>query len=735
MNKTVFAFAAAVGAFALSCRAANLTEIANADFESGDEAAVVSAGIAPSPNVKIVGGSDAIDGKYSVMVSAPEKSHHLAIKFPVKNGAVYLYELRYKVRKTGKYSPFSVRLCNPNGTPVKYSGEARGVKIKNVKLTAKEGFKVPSDGKSYDFRLNVPCGSEVVFDNIKIYEIIPDETNSYLFVENHDKYDIFFDKTFPGMYYSPTAFSFLDPHSPILDMPKEKFFPFIDKWGQYKYADWPNKIKSDEDLAKAHDKEVARYKKFGKIPNRDKYGALENSCGDFKPTGRFCIDKVGGKWILRAPNGNLFWAFGLNSVGNFASTVVDGREHFFEDIDPNNCPAKDIKLLRKTTRPILHYPPEERPNVFIHSIRTYAWKYGLKSRNEILAKIKEISDWRMKNWGVSTYGCWAFPTILDNPTHPYILNTDAPKLTCASQKICIQPDPEQRKLFRMVPDVCDPRFRKIVAGGVARLAKKLDNEFCVGIFIDNEITWETKEGYTTEAILTCPATQAAKISFREFLKKRYPEIAELNAAWNAKYADWDAFLSERKFIPATEKGKKDIDDFDAVFHEKYYKICREELKKVSPDTLYLGSRFAWRNKHALRAAEKYCDVVSFNLYRDTVENFDEIKDKPIIVGEFSFSRSDYGHFWKGPRQVANGKDQAAMFDHYMRGALKHPNFVGACWFTYGDQPTAARPDGENAAFGVVDICDTPHYDLVRAFRKISKKMFDIRFGDTANAGK
>ena len=80
MNKTVFAFAAAVGAFALSCRAANLTEIANADFESGDEAAVLAAGIAPSPNVKIVGGSDAIDGKYSVMVSAPEKSHHLAIK-------------------------------------------------------------------------------------------------------------------------------------------------------------------------------------------------------------------------------------------------------------------------------------------------------------------------------------------------------------------------------------------------------------------------------------------------------------------------------------------------------------------------------------------------------------------------------------------------------------------------------------------------------------------------------
>ena len=67
-----------------------------------------------------------------------------------------------------------------------------------------------------------------------------------------------------------------------------------------------------------------------------------------------------------------------------------------------------------------------------------------------------------------------------------------------------------------------------------------------------------------------------------------------------------------------------------------------------------------------------------------------------------------------------------MFTHYMKSALRHPNFVGACWFTYGDQPTTARPDGENAAFGVVDICDTPHYDLIKTFRKISKKMFDIR---------
>ena len=68
----------------------------------------------------------------------------------------------------------------------------------------------------------------------------------------------------------------------------------------------------------------------------------------------------------------------------------------------------------------------------------------------------------------------------------------------------------------------------------------------------------------------------------------------------------------------------------------------------------------------------------------------------------------------------------------MESALTHPKVVGACWFTYGDQDTAGRPDGENAAFGVVDVCDTPHYDLIEAFRNISQNMFDVRFGKKSN---
>lgn len=720
---TAFAIASAVS----FSSGANVTDFVKENFEKGEQSPAFSNKFFTKKNVKLVSGNKAIKGNYSIFVDAKDERKNIVLIPKVNAGDVYLFEVAYKIEKLPPNSKvaFSFSTADRNGKAAPTTSYYQSTPITNKVLHIKEGIRLPLKiDKPYHFRMTVSKGAEVYFDNIRITRIVPDKTNSYLFCENHDKFDILFDKVFPGMYYSPTAYSFLSPDSPILDMPKEKFFPFIDKWGQYKYSDWPNKIKSDEDLKNAHAKEQEIYKNFGKIKNRDKYGALENSCGNFKPTGRFCLDKVDGKWTLRAPNGNLFWAFGLNSVGlSNSATIIDGREHFFDDlVDTEGV------YMRRVTRPILHYPKDWRMNVFNLRFRTYMWKHGLKTIKQALDKSKEICDWRMKNWGVSAYGAWTGLHIHRKPTHPYILLTDTPKLSCSAHKVYIDSDKSLRKLFRMVPDVYDPRFRKFVENGLSKIKAELNHELCVGIFVDNEVTWERKEGYTTEAILTCPKTQKAKIAFRDMLKHQYKDIAKLNESWNANYTDWDNVLTERKFIPTTEQAQKDIHKFDAKFHELYYKICREEVKKASPDVLYFGSRFAWRNKYAVQSAEKYCDAVSFNLYRLDVAGFDEIKTKPIIVGEFSFSRSDYGHFWKGPRQVVNGEDQITMFNHFMKSALTHPNFIGACWFTYGDQDTTGRPDGENAAFGVVDVCDTPHYDLIEAFRNMSQNMFDIRFG-------
>ncbi len=726
-------FLNALSAFFLSASfsfAANVTAIIDDDFEKGKDSPSFSSGLINEDAAALTDEPDAIVGGKSLRVSCGGDYLKNVVKFPVKNGAVYLYEFTYRIKKMPPdRTPMTVLIGDARGTPPKNCGVRLVKRIENLKLSEKEGFRVPDDGKKYFFRINVSRNSEVIVDNLKIHEIVPDKTNAYLFCENHHWHDLFVDKTFPGMYFTPTAFSFLDPYSPILDMPKEKFFPFIDKWGQYKYADWTNKIKSDSDLTAAHEREKEFYSKLRKIGNRDKYGALENSCGDFKPTGRFCLDKVDGKWILRAPNGNLFWAFGINSMGNATgSTITTNREHFFDDI-------KQVGALRykgKVSNPIRGYPEDARPEWFSFQMRTLQWKYGLQNFNDFKSKMKEISDWRIKNWGITAYGAWTAPYIInENPAHPYIINTDAPKVVSALQKVILKPDDNLCKLFRVIPDVYDPRFEKIMKNGLEKIAAQIKHELCVGVFVDNEVPWEGKEGYTAEAILTCPPEQHAKIAFRDFMKERYGDVSAINKAWGANYSDWNAFLAERKFIPKTETGKKDLNDFDFRFHSHYYKMCRDNVKAISPDALYFGSRFAWRNKNAVAAAAEYCDVVSFNLYMYDISFFkmyDELKDKPLIIGEFSMSRSDYGHFWKGPQQAANGEDQTALFNHFLGGVLRHPNFVGACWFTYSDQPTTGRADGENASFGVVDICDTPHFDLIKTFRKMSDKMYKIRLG-------
>ncbi|MBQ6533660.1 MAG: hypothetical protein IJI37_00675, partial [Opitutales bacterium] len=450
----------AAWAFALAASlsfGADKRTIVNEDFEKGADCAAFSGGLFQKQFLKPVSGAEALSGGGSALAEARERENILVVK-KLKPNAVYLFRLAYKIESFGKNgrTAFTVSVKSGGKTPP-FSAPNLSFPVLGRKLAMKEGYRIPDDGKEYQLAITLNAGARVYFDDIRIDEIVPDARNGYLFCQPHDHRDIFADKEFPGMYYSPTAYSFLDPDSPILDMPREKFFPFIDKWGQYKYSEWPNKIKSDEQLKAMEKLEREHYLKNPKPAARDKYGALENSRGGFKPTGRFCLDKVDGKWILRAPNGNLFWAFALNSVGiSNSATPIGGREHFFDDLsDEFGC------IIRTTQYPILHYPPDAKLKVANLKLRTYMWKYGLKTYNEALAKSKEICDWRMSNWGVPAYGAWAAPNLLENPAHPYIVICNSPKQLCA-RNCHLNADPSVRKLFRMVPDVCDPRFRKYV---------------------------------------------------------------------------------------------------------------------------------------------------------------------------------------------------------------------------------------------------------------------------------
>ena len=121
-------------------------------------------------------------------------------------------------------------------------------------------------------------------------------------------------------------------------------------------------------------------------------------------------------------------------------------------------------------------------------------------------------------------------------------------------------------------------------------------------------------------------------------------------------------------------------------------------------------------------------MVSYNLYRYSVSGFRfPGGDKPLIIGEFHFGALDRGMFHTGLKAVADQAERAQKYREYVRGALRHPQFVGTHWFKYRDEPTTGRPlDEENYQIGLVDIADTPYPETVEAVREVGYGMYDYR---------
>jgi len=174
----------------------------------------------------------------------------------------------------------------------------------------------------------------------------------------------------------------------------------------------------------------------------------------------------------------------------------------------------------------------------------------------------------------------------------------------------------------------------------------------------------------------------------------------------------------------------------AALAETYYKACREEMKRVAPNKLYLGSRLHGHlepygdKADVIRSAAKYCDVLSVNRYRFSPSDLkmaDGI-DVPIVIGEFHWGALDRGLLHTGLRSVANQKQRGAVYIHFVSQALKHPNVVGTHWFQYQDQLVTGRGDGENYQIGFVDICDTPYAETIEACRKVGYRLYEIRAG-------
>ncbi len=505
-----------------------------------------------------------------------------------------------------------------------------------------------------------------------------------------------------GTYTPPTAFvSDADP-----------FFPFIDAFGQYRHKDWPGKVRSENELLERRDQEAVALAGNPGPVGWDKFGGWAQG-PKLEARGFFYTTKYKDQWWLVDPEGRLFWSHGIDCVRMLDATPIAERETWFE-LFPGRDPEFAGFVIPSAFALKGHYAGRS-PRCFSFAGANLRRKYGPDWRTTY----PDVVHRRLRSWGLNTIGNWSDESVRLLRRTPYTdtVGSHGAAMIAASEGY-----------WGKFPDVYDPSFSAALRRQMAaKEGKSADDAWCIGYFSDNEMSWGDDVSLSLAA-LTSPPSQSAKQAIIAFLKSRYAEIELLNTAWGADHASWDA-LATSVSKPDTAKAGKDLRDFYSRTAEQYFRTVRGIIKETAPHQLYLGCRFAWVNQLAAAEAAKYCDIVSYNLYKRGIADFkfNGGRDLPLIIGEFHFGALDRGMFHTGLVPVANQNSRAAAYGSYVRGALRHPQVVGTHWFQYQDEPTTGRVyDEENYQIGLVDIADTPYSETITASRAVAGELYRIR---------
>ncbi|OIP04904.1 MAG: hypothetical protein COY42_04695 [Armatimonadetes bacterium CG_4_10_14_0_8_um_filter_66_14] len=500
---------------------------------------------------------------------------------------------------------------------------------------------------------------------------------------------------------------------------------FVDRFGQYNGADWPGKLHSEDEFPKRIRNEEQYFQANPPLPDRDQYGGWKDG-PQLEATGRFRVQKQAGKWWLVDPEGRLFWSSGITCVRFNAETIVAGREQYFEWL-----PATDNPFARFYTA-----PPNRRLFDFF-AVNVYR-KYG----DDFANRFYDVTMKRLPSWGINTIGNWSAPETWRLRRVPYTLPINVPGVPMFVATSRLKAGLEKKKWF---PDPFDPKFRAGLEQQLAAQAEFKGDPWLLGVFIHNELPWtlgspwqsanQAPAGIAALCLQESDGSFQAKQALLDWLKAKYPTIADLNRAWGTQLADWETAAAPFQLTAGQRKqALADLTELERTIAEQYFRVCREALDKHFPGVLYLGCRFSGMyDRHFVEVSRKYCDVVSFNIYAElpTDRTADELAaelDFPVVIGEFHFGALDRGMFDPGLRPAKDQAERAEKYVAYTREAAAAPWCVGAHWFQYLDQPLTGRADGENYNVGFVDATDDPYPEMREAARKVNGELYGLRAG-------
>lgn len=616
------------------------------------------------------------------------------------------------------FGALAIHAANPSGEPIGFSMEVEDAS--GQKTTAHTPLELrPKETQDYAFALNSPPPVEM---GMRGEPPIP---GFRLLAEDHHAVDlahvakirIFLDK--------PAG-----PRSLVIDdvrlAPGVSYDKIVDRFGQYARESWPGKLLDEAQFHKERAEEEAELKARPSLPDRDEYGGWATG-PQLEATGYFRTARDGGKWWLVTPRGHLFFSLGFNAINaSEGGTVVEGREQMFEWLPAAGDPLAKFYGSTRDSSPVGLTIQRAHGKTFQFYDANLERKYGPDWRE----KWKAVTLARLPAWGFNTIANWSDPSMYDARRVPYTATLE------------IDGDfaevPSGNDYWKHMSDPFDPRFAEAAKRSARAAEKHRDDPWCLGYFVDNELSWGTmkdEKGRYGLALgaLSLKGDSPAKQAFVHELEQRYGSVGKLNAAWGTAIGGWRELLDQpfhaaETLSPAMQQ---DLGRFVKHFAEHYFQTVRTALREYDPNHLYLGSRFAWYTQETVEACAEFCDVISLNIYRPRVEHsqwsFLDALNKPALVGEFHMGAVDRGMFHTGLVKTRDQAERAAMFTDYVQSVIDNPVFVGCHYFKYADEPLTGRPgDGENYSIGFTTVVDTPYREMIEAARAVSAEMYTRR---------
>ncbi|MGD9617611.1 MAG: hypothetical protein AB7H90_23740 [Alphaproteobacteria bacterium] len=327
---------------------------------------------------------------------------------------------------------------------------------------------------------------------------------------------------------------------------------------------------------------------------------------------------------------------------------------------------------------------------------------------------------RLRAWGFNTAGGWSLPP--QQLRLPTVINLELGRRTRFHWFEPFAPDMQQQ----------------MIEQARALVAPFRGSPYRIGYFSDNEIGWWT--GALFIFYSQRPAASPTKQRWVEVLRRHYRDDW---AAFAADFVVANGVRSWRGLLASTTKIRMRPDRngiaaaraWTETVAGHYYALASRAVRATDPDALFFGDRLPiYYDAAAVRAMASHVDAIAMNYNVDSPDGwlaryfFDGLAalsgGKPVLITEWFFAAHENrsgnrnnGHLMTVDTQTERARGAAAAVENFAR----IPQIVGAHWFQYHDHPQGGRWDGEDYAFGLVDINNRPYEELVAALAEANRR--------------